>query len=1057
MRAFFYALMVLSATEVMAYSPPVETVGPLTVRIERPSLGAYGADGWVKFDRPDTPTTLYVELHSAADQPLNGTLHVRVIDHWRVAPDGPVPFTLSPRGSARMAFQISFGSGTYNADYPIHALAEFDYEGRHLVAHPILIVATTQADIPRAPLPVEWKPVPVPANGAMGLWREPVRREWTTVHTEQPQSGATGQENFELHPAIQYSEHFDRREGIRMTLGERLPSKRETVSACTVEYALALPKSGPLALRFGAAALNGALFRVRVMRFDSSSSEEGAVLLERRVTAKDSQDIEADLTGYAGQDVRIQLESTGDAGPAWWVEPTIVAGKPQTPAAFPPPSGAPSRLLGTVQGYEVRVYPGSRGMLDSTIALAKGGQTLMVHGFRIKVLGDDVGDWGSVSELMAVHEESASGHYRLRHHFRSWAGSFEILAEMWVNARGLQVRFWMENLPPARPWLAVYLEDVSAGPWSERLARVYAGPGNVIQDPQAFHLNFDGHQLATSYVGFDFADGVSLLQGVDAIPDKLQVDPSDHTYTLVTPHAQTITFLPADNVWQAVKLWRANELQASAGVPKLAGRFVFDLWQTDYAANTQALERAFRYGLTDALVVWHDWQRWGYDFRLPDIYPPNPKYGTLEEFRKLVQICREHGVLFAPHDNYTDFYPDSENFSYNNVALQDNGQPEPSWYHAEVDAQSYQAIPDRIRPFVERNLRLERQGFSPTAYYVDVLSALAPYDYWTTDGQFVSRSVTRKIWGETFAWMRNYLGDNAPQISEAGHDRLIGFLDGSQANMLRVDSKPDPFVWNIQCADAERIPWMDAAYHDRFALHGAGYQDRYTSGGLDVATHGIFSDDYMATEMLSGHPAKVEEPFSRNVVRKYWLFHDIMRALALRRIEGVEFVAGDIHRQHVTWNNGAEVWVNRSVSDWQVGGRTLPPYGFYARVPVTGGAVETAVVRQASGIVEWSRSPNAYYFSDRNGAAYRISREEGAWLVVAAPDSAAFTARVPWPAPLPAQATSIDENGNEIGHVPIRREGETLIFSFDSKTFAFVIGDCSLGWNRHSRTCQSKN
>ena len=48
----------------------------------------------------------------------------------------------------------------------------------------------------------------------------------------------------------------------------------------------------------------------------------------------------------------------------------------------------------------------------------------------------------------------------------------------------------------------------------------------------------------------------------------------------------------------------------------------------------RALERAFRYGLTDAAVVWHNWQRWGYDYRLPEIYPPNPEWGTEKELQR---------------------------------------------------------------------------------------------------------------------------------------------------------------------------------------------------------------------------------------------------------------------------------------------------------------------------------------------------------------------------------------------------------------------------------------
>ena len=41
-------------------------------------------------------------------------------------------------------------------------------------------------------------------------------------------------------------------------------------------------------------------------------------------------------------------------------------------------------------------------------------------------------------------------------------------------------------------------------------------------------------------------------------------------------------------------------------------------------------------------------------------------------------------------------------------------------------------------------------------------------------------------------------------------------------------------------------PWFDAAHHDRFILHGAGYQSRYAAG-LEPSLHGIYSDDYITT------------------------------------------------------------------------------------------------------------------------------------------------------------------------------------------------------------------
>jgi hypothetical protein len=175
-------------------------------------------------------------------------------------------------------------------------------------------------------------------------------------------------------------------------------------------------------------------------------------------------------------------------------------------------------------------------------------------------------------------------------------------------------------------------------------------------------------------------------------------------------------------------------------------------------------------------------------------------------------------------------------------------------------------------------------------------------------------------------------------------------------------------VWNIRTGDAERIPWFDAAHHDRFVLHGAGYENRY-AGGLDTAMHGIYSDDYITTEVLDGHPAMAQSPMSRDVVRKYWLLHDVMKALALARFDSHEFAGGNLHRQHVKWENGAEVWVNRGAEDWSTAGHTLPQYGFYARVPGAEGVTEAAIERRDGVIVEWSRSPHATYSNARRNVS----------------------------------------------------------------------------------------
>jgi len=714
---------------------------------------------------------------------------------------------------------------------------------------------------------------------------------------------------------------------------------------------------------------------------EAQVGEFGKVVFERHSAAKTWQDVEVDLSALSGQAIRLQFES--HPGPkrntgwdqSYWAEPTLVAGDVPSPPPFPPGPEADARQLGTIrqggESYDVLLWPGHRGLLDAVIGFEHGSRRLCFRGFEVRLLGGRIDDARSPILLTEVRQEPCDHGYQVRHRFESWRGTFDLVGRLLVERGVLRAAFRLENTPPSKPFSVVYLEDVAAGPWSESAQQVYAGHGNVIRDPQAMRLSFDGHRLATSFVGFDFAGGPSLVQASDSPPSHLEVQPSTQRYTLHVPHASTLTFIPSPNAFQAARLWHdVNGLQPAGGVQRLAGRFVFDLWGGRYAESGRELQRAFRYGLTDAAVVWHNWQRWGYDYRLPEIYPANPRWGTHEELRGLAATCKRAGVLFAPHDNYIDFYPDAEGFSYQKqIAFQRNGTPVKAWLNEGRGARSYRYRADAVEPFLRRNLKLIHEGLAPDAYFIDVWTSICPYDYWTADGEFFTRQFTNQTWGRHFAWIRDLLGNHAPQISESGHDALIGFVDGAQTNHLRV-GKPVPgsrnswCVWDWPCADAERIPWFDAAHHDRFILHGAGYPSRYP-GGLDQRLHGIYSDDYIATEVLTGHPAMVPRSFNRDVVRKYWLLQPLMRALALRRIESVEFAEDDLHRQRVRWSGGAEVWVNRGETDWNVAGETLPPYGFVARVPTDAGTVEASIARRDGLVVETARSPEAVYVNAR--------------------------------------------------------------------------------------------
>ena len=532
-------------------------------------------------------------------------------------------------------------------------------------------------------------------------------------------------------------------------------------------------------------------------------------------------------------------------------------------------------------------------------------------------------------------------------------------------------------------------------------------------------------------------------------------------------------------MWTAAKVFRElSAPRAAAGVPRVAGRFTFDIWRGRYADTAKALSQAFRYGLTDAVVIWHRWQRWGYDVRLPDIYPPSPEYGSLADFLNLVATCKKHGVLFAPHDNYVDFYADSEGFTYDNIAFTADREPQTAFFNRGADAQSYHPRSDRVLPFLKRNLEMIKPGFAPDAYFIDVWSSEPPYDYYTSEGEFRDRVHTRDVWREGFAWIRDHL-NGAPQLSEAGADQYIGWLDGGAGAHMRAEGGPERSnVWRIETSDTERVPWFDIAYHDVFVLQGAGYPGRYNSG-QDARIHGIYSDDYITTEVMTGHPPLVWDAFTRDTVRQYWLLHELMRGLALRRMDRFAFAGGNLHRQEVRWDNGGLVWVNRGAQNWAVEGHDLPQYGFYARVPSGRGAIEAAIERREGLIVEWAKSPAMLYVNARpvtpepqparGGAAAgpdprlprmnpegrvvsfgAVSTNGGLRLALAGevlevtplPAGLSFTARIrwsdlPWKLREPKEVEAVDQDGRVVQRQPVSLSGGEVQLTCEPAIFAY--------------------
>jgi len=920
----------------------------------------------------DSPCTISVVLENTAARPLEVRLRLAdLVDEWHAVGATTRQIRIGAREKAKTTFQIAAGRGALSALYPVHVYATFRHNGKEQTAHAVRIFQSSfEKAATSSTEPTELTINSVPRDGALPLWPLKAHRvAWRyydkpLVYMPVGWKGSSSQSSasFVVAPVT--------RGATKQALVMHPPWKPGggTVFA---EYAVRLPRTRPITLRFANAirdhtasepSSDGVTFRVWV---------DDKVVFERHTDRKRWVDGAADLSDYAGRQILLRLES--HPGPkrdttcdsSYWGEPVIVAGTLPEPT----PEAARNKMHDTAAkmvtlgsdrilrldgGYRAAVLPADAGLSDTVLAIGSQDACVVFDGFRISVLGRRIGSGlSAIGTRGKARWDSAGQAVVVRHPLQLGDEEFDLTARIWPEKGGLRIKLDC----PKR------ITDFALGRFDQKAPRVTYGHGYCIVEPEAFRAGFGGHNLSTSHVGFDFEKGLSLLVACDHPPDYLEVNPADNTYALHTHMDATMTLVPsADGAFDCARKYRPlYDKEASPGLARKAGRFVFDIWGGRYAEIAETMQRMIDYGLTDSLLTVHVWQRWGYDYRLPDIHPPQPSLGTPEDMRKIADLCATHDIPWGLHDNYIDIYPDCDDYSYDHVCFTEQGEPVRAWLNEGRDAQSYRWRPDHIMPFVQRNLKLIKPNLKPTHYFIDVFTSIGCFDYYDKQGEFHSMLQTRECWGETFAWIRDYLGDNAPMTSEAGHDQLIGYLDGADCQHLQLSPESRRFCIKLACADWERVPWYDAVLHDKFSLHGVGYSGRY-QGGRSRQDHGIESDDYISAEILEGHALMIDRGgFGRGAVRKYWLAQDFVRSIALDRIADVRFADGDIHRQIIDWQSGGRVAVNRGPADWRVAGKVLPQYGYHAR----NGVIESSVERIDGRIVEQSRGPSQWYFNAR--------------------------------------------------------------------------------------------
>jgi hypothetical protein len=914
--------------------------------------GAYGLDiaEVAEVNDPSKPFDVTLTLSNKSPLPVSATVKVhKLADDWKVAGEAEREIDIPAKQSVDVVFQLISGPKVYSMPYPVHVQARIHGQEACVLNAVRIFAVNIKKASDLYDKPPEMPVLTLAKDSHMRLLekRDFVRVAWqffdepwhyrsvgwtghdtvsrASVNFSSATCDGVSRHTISVHPP--YRDH---------------PGQLYDCGPVCCDFRVKLPDQKPLSLTFHHAermnrpdetVSDGVLYRV----WATADGGEPKCLYSNFTDSKKWVAGQADLSEFAGKTILLRLES--HPGPNknvytdgnYWGEPVLHAGD-----------------VKTVKTTNIAGMLGDWNTVSENIAF---------HGFEVELdklsLNSDDSQL-SISKFDELREGDILVH---RYHIAGEEKAAVLDIRRIPVHDGMRYQLHCDGMRISRVWL---------GGWRDIVETLYYGHGYVIRKPGDVRLGFGGHNFASSHIGMEFGEGPAVLVAVDNPPSILLVNPTEHHCTPVTSDNCTFTVLSAPTAFQAaIRYQDLMDKQAAPTFKRLTGRMLFDIWGGSFASILSNMKTAVKYGMTDSVLTMHNWQRWGYDYRLPDIWPPNPRVGNVADLQAIGKLCDDNGILWGLHDNCTDFYPDADDFSIKRTFFwQKDGAPAKGWYNKGRDAQAMWFRPDATLPFVHRNYTEMRKSIQPTHAFVDVLTSVSCIEYYDDEGHFHSSLDTRQAWRDIFNEIRSILGENTTTTSEAGSDQLIGYLAGADCQWLGINGKGG-FVNRFPCDSWERVPWNDAVNHSRFAWQGVGYSTRYqASGFLTREEHGSGSDDYLSAVLLSGHSLMVDVgDWGFQAVRTYWLGQEFIRFIAGRKMTKHEFADGDIHRQFVEWDNGARILVNRGETNWTVNGHTLPQYGYYAEFG-DGGVVALEIV---DGLFrEYSKTATSFYCNVRS-------------------------------------------------------------------------------------------
>ena len=402
------------------------------------------------------------------------------------------------------------------------------------------------------------------------------------------------------------------------------------------------------------------------------------------------------------------------------------------------------------------------------------------------------------------------------------------------------------------------------------------------------------------------------------------------------------------------------------------------VWRAHGAGNRERdaeyWTRIWRYGMRQCLITDHEtgWRDGGESFTFRTKAAPG-KGGDQGQYDYARLMQDKLGFVYGPYNNYTDFAPVNEFWSYDLISRTPDNQLAGAWMRC------YAPKPARAVEYCAKLAPIIQSKFHFSTAYCDVHTAVAPWDRVDYDcrvpgaGTFAA---TFYSYGEIMLHQKDAW--KGPVYSEGNHHFYYsGLTDGNYAQDRGYDIPNSPWLVDL---DLRKM-------HDLDCNFGMGAESMFYGRDAQVGTteeaKDAYTDRFLAATMAFGHPGFLCSGGLDKTMRGYFMIQQLAANYTLSPVQSIRYLdengklldtsaavaSGAYKRNQIVtqYANGTVTVVNGNKTErMSYQGLDLPPNGYVGWNKDRSVYAESADAGTGTPRADYCASP-AYIYIDGRG------------------------------------------------------------------------------------------